>query len=186
MNTTDVCNMALGMIGQNYITAIDDGTHTANQCKAFFEPARDACLRDHLWNFALKRQALAQNAVAPVSGWTYGYNLPADCLRVIELNGDNELQWAIEDRVLVTNEPAAKIYYIAKLDPADWDALFLDAFTMLLASKLALAIAHDAAYSAAILKLYSVRLLDAKAVDAQENGLEDALEATDLIDVRNT
>src|SRR5690349_17639842 len=116
MNETDVCNMALGIIGQNFIADLDDGTHTANQCRLFFEPARDACLRDHKWNFALKRQALAQNSMPPASGWSYAYQLPPECLRVIELNADPETAWAIEGRTLVTDEPAATILFIAKSD----------------------------------------------------------------------
>jgi hypothetical protein len=185
MNSTDVCNMALGMIGQNFIVAIDDGTHTANQCKLFYEPSRDACLRDHKWNFAQKRQALAQTT-SPASGWSYAYTLPPDCVRVVELNGTPELQWAVEGRALVTDEPAATILFIAKSDDVNlWDALFVDAFTTLLASKLALAVAHDAQYSAQLLGLYQSRYGDAKAVDGQEAGTPDALGAPDLIDVRN-
>ncbi len=184
MNATDICNMALGTIGQNFITALDDGTHTANQCNVIFQPARDACLRDHLWNFALKRATLAQTT-APVSDWPYAYQLPADCLRAVALNGDPQLRWAIEGRTLVTDEPTATILYIAKADDVNlWDALFVDALTLLLASKLALAVAHDAGYSAELLKLYNLRFADAKAVDGQEQGVLDALGAPDLIDVR--
>jgi hypothetical protein len=184
MNATDICNVALGMIGQNFIAALDDGTHTANQCNIFFLPARDACLRDHLWNFAQKRAALAQ-AAAPASQWSYAYQLPADCLRILALNAEARLDWAVEGRTLVTDEPSATILYIAKVDDVNlWDALFVDAFTILLASKLALAVAHDAGYSAELLKLYNLRLADAKAVDGQEQGLPDPLGAPDLIDVR--
>ncbi len=184
MNATDICNMALGLIGQNFITALDDGTHTANQCSAFFAPARDACLRDHLWNFALKRAGLAQTT-APAAQWAYAYRLPADCLRVVALNGDAQLRWAVEGRTLVTDEPSAAILYIARAEDTNlWDALFIDAFTLLLASKLALAVAHDAGYSSELLKLYNLRYADAKAVDGQEQGLPDAVGAPDLIEVR--
>jgi hypothetical protein len=185
MNATDICNMALGMIGQNLITALDDGTHTANQCRLFFEPARDACLRDHKWNFALKRKALAQTT-APAADWSYAYQLPPECLRVVELNGDPELAWAVEGRTLATDEPAAAILFIAKADDANaWDALFVDSLTTLLASKLALAVAHDASYSLELLKIYNLRYSDAKAVDGQEQGAADALSAPDLTEVRS-
>lgn len=185
MNATDICNAALGLIGQNFITGLDDGTHTANQCNIFFLPARDACLRDHLWNFAQKRAALAQTT-APGSQWSYAYQLPADCLRVIALNAAAQREWAVEGRTLVTNEPTVIILYIAKVDDVNlWDALFVDAFTILLASKLALAVAHDAGYSADLFKLYNLRLADAKAVDGQEQGATDPLGAPDLIEVRD-
>jgi hypothetical protein len=185
MNATDICNVALGMIGQNFITALDDGTHTANQCKLFFEPARDACLRDHLWNFAQKRAILAQTT-APAAQWSYAYQLPADCLRMIALNAEAGLEWAVEGRTVVADAPSATILYVAKVDDVNlWDALFIDAFTVLLASKLALAVAHDAAYSTELLKLYNLRLADAKAVDGQEQGVPDPLGAPDLIEVRD-
>jgi hypothetical protein len=186
VNQTDVCNIALGMIGQNFITAIDDGTHTANQCKLFFEPSRDACLRDHKWNFALKRQALAQTT-PPASGWSYAYTLPPDCVRVIELNGDPEAEWEIERRALVTDAVTATVLFIAKADDVNlWDALFVEAFATLLASKLALAVAHDAGYSKDLLGLYNMRIVDAKAVDGQESGVPQPLDVPDLTtDVRN-
>jgi hypothetical protein len=184
MNATDICNMALGIIGQSFITSLDDGTHTANQCSLFFEPARDACLRDHTWNFALARKALAQTTT-PASGWSYAYQLPPECLRVLELNGEVETAWAIEGRTLVTDAPVATILFVAKSDDVNaWDALFVEALTTLLASKLALAIAHDASYSVELLKLYNLRTSDAKAVDGQEQGTAEPLSAPDLTDVR--
>src|SRR5258706_7161606 len=152
----------------------------------FFEPVRDACLRDHKWNFALKRRQLAETT-APLPEWSDAYHLPPECLRVMELNDDPELQWEIEGRTLVTDAPAATILFIAKADDVNaWDALFIDAFTTLLASRLALAVAHDAGYSVELLKVYSLRYVDAKGVDGQEQGVPDALAAPDLTDVRST
>jgi hypothetical protein len=185
MNSTDICNMALGMIGQNFITALDDGTHTANQCKLFFEPARDACLRDHKWNFGLRRKTLARTT-PPASEWSYAYQLPPECLRVIALNDDPDLRWAVEGRTLVTDAPSATASFIATVDDVNaWDALFVEALTTLLASKLALAVAHDASYSVELLKIYNLRYADAKAVDGQEQGAADPLSAPDLIEIRS-
>src|ERR1051326_2708676 len=174
MDVTEVCNMALGMIGDAEIANIADDNHAANMCNRFFNPARDACLRDSKWNFALIRVELTE-AAAPLSGWDHAYDLPPDCVRVYELNGSDCVKWEIEGRTLVTDEATAIIRYAGKPAVNTWDPLFVEAFATLLASKLALALKNDAAYSKALYDLYRTRYMDAQAVDGQEQGLPDQM-----------
>lgn len=181
---TDLCNDALGQIGSTFIAALDDGTFPANLCNRFYPTVRDAVLRDHLWNFAMTRVSLARNASAPVSEWTYGYTLPADCLRVVRLGLYDDIRWKIEGRNLVTNESSASILYIARIeDPNAWDTLFYQALATRLASKLAMPLASKASMAVELYKLYEAMISDARAVDGQE-GISDPMCATDLTDVR--
>jgi hypothetical protein len=65
MAVTDVsiANMALSHVGQhNQIAALSDSTEAARQCNLHFEPVRDALLRSHPWNFAVKRVRLITQA----------------------------------------------------------------------------------------------------------------------------
>jgi hypothetical protein len=190
MTSTDICNMALGMIGHSEIADIEDDNDTARKCRIFYDPTRRACLRDHKWNFAVARSAaLAENDDAPPFGWLHSFKLPTDpeSIRVLQLNGCDDSCWTVEGKNLLTNQTTAKILYIYDAPADQWDSLFVDMFVLLLASKLAAAVAHDAGYSQQLLKSYMQRIEDAKAVDGQEQGNQDTLRVPDLTtDVRNT
>ncbi len=195
---TDVINDALGMIGANRITAIDDGSVNANHAQTFYPLLRDSALRSHHWNFAMKRVELAQVAATPVFEFQFQYTLPADCLKVVEYNGasldTSQLtllesvqpgRYKIEGRKLLTNDGEVKIVYISRVeDPNVMDALFVQVLATWLASKLALAIAKDEKKSTALLKqAVEVLLPTAMAVDGQEGSVE-VFRTTDLIDGR--
>lgn len=183
-SVTDLCNDSLATIGEGPITAIDDGTIKANHCDRIFETLRDAVLRDHIWNFALKRIELAQTTT-PVFDWDYAFTLPADCLRVIRMGDNDDTPWKIEGRRLVTNTSTAKILYIAIItDMNVWDTMAFQGLATWMASKLATAIKRDIKLAAGLRELYKDILRDAKAIDGQE-GIPDVVTATDLIDGRD-
>lgn len=177
---TDLANDALGQIGQSFITAIDDGSTTANLCNRFLSDLRDAVLRDHTWKFARKRVVLAQNAAPPVSGWALAFTLPDDCIRVIRLGLSDDTRWSVEGKNLVTDESSATILYIARItDPSLWDAAFYQALSTRLASKLAMPLAHNGKMAADLFGLYASMIADAKAIDSQE-GIQDSMDSVDL------
>lgn len=81
----DICNLALGHLGDNATVASlepPEGSAQAEHCARFYPIARDAMLELHDWNFATKRALLAQVPFG-FSQWKYAYLQPADCLRVV-------------------------------------------------------------------------------------------------------
>jgi hypothetical protein len=170
---TDLCNDALGQLGEKPITAIDDGTAAANLCQAFLPALRDDALVEHHWNFNMKHIELALDDPAVKSDYIYSYALPADCLKVIQLNASDRVAWDVEAGHLVTNEGSATIKYLSRvLNPSLWHPKFYQALATGLASKLAGPIANN--YGAAA-KLYdlSVSKMDmAKSIDGQEGSVK--------------
>ena len=181
-NETSFLNDALAQIGQPRITAIDDGSVSANHCQTLWPPLRQAMLRSHHWNFAEARIELAQNVTAPTFEWAYAYDLPADLLKVKEVNGGEPVPYStdtwwpvstgykIEGRQLLSNDGIVKIVYVKDVENPDlWDALFYQAAAAWLASKLAMAIAKNAQMSQALLQqAHAVLLPLAMTVDGQE------------------
>lgn len=181
---TDCLNDALGQIGAARINAIDDGSPNANHCQTFYPSLRDSLLRSHHWNFAMQREALAQDAEAPAFEFAFSYTLPANLLKITEYNGaapDTSTlalfegirlarsRYKIEGRKLLTNDGEVKIVFIARItDPNVWDGMFYQCVATSLASKLASAIPKDA--KKAKEKLEEALLLwdQATAVDGQE------------------
>lgn len=139
---TSICNLALGILGQNAIMSLDDASQAARFCKQFYAHTRDAVLQSAQWNFAIKRASLSRLSDAPISGWLHQYQLPADHLRVIELNGADISsrfgEFAIEGNRLLTDDDGATIRYISRVEDANlFDALFVETLATKLASKLA-------------------------------------------------
>lgn len=186
VSPVDVANEALGMLGRPPITDLDSDTDPiAVQARLHFGSALRAMLRDHIWNFAHERRALAANAVAPISEFTTAFALPDNCFRVLSLNNSTQDIWRIEGRNLVTNYSTATIEYIKWVDdPNLWDGKFHEAFVTLLASKLAAALNTDNAKSSDLYNLYMAQLIDAKAVDGQESSNETVVCTTLTDDIR--
>lgn len=154
-NDVDVANMALTLLGEQAILSLDDETDAARALKRLYTIALDAALRDHKWNFAQLRRALARHQTSPSFEYDYQYTLPTDpyCLRVLETSLDSDQAWRIEtyktaseqSRVIVTDATSLSILYLARLtDPVLWDALFTDAFCVDLAYRASFAITRNA------------------------------------------
>lgn len=141
MNETDICNRALGRIGEERIMSMADASAAARACDLHFAGTRDEVLRGHRWNFATSRVALSRLSDAPAFGWDYQFALPTDFLRALEVNcaeDDVGYPWAVEGSNLLTNETAVNLVYIRReTNVAKWDSLFGEALTLKLAMKLA-------------------------------------------------
>lgn len=137
---TDICNRALGRLGQERILNMTDPGAGARACQLHFDGTRDEVLRSHRWNFAMARAALSQLSEAPAFGWDYQYALPADFIRALEVNETEDglgEPWTIEGSNLLTNEATVNLLYIKReTTVAMWDPLFQEAVTLKLAMKL--------------------------------------------------
>jgi hypothetical protein len=97
------------------------------------------------------RQTLAVTEIpgAPDNGWTYGFVLPATRIGeplAILSNVVNETylrQFMLEGGKLFTNVKPVWVRCRVELDPQYWDAAFLEAFTIALASGLAVPLLQD-------------------------------------------
>ena len=183
-SSTDLCNDSLAQIGSGFITNIDDTDRPATICKRFYATTRDQVLRQHLWHFALKRQNLVKDPTAPLFEWTFSYALPSDCIRPLRIGTTDAVPWKVEGRNILTDEDGVSLLFVRREeDPQKWDPMFYDAFSTLLASKLAKAIAHDIKFSNGLFEQYKIQLLEAEAIDSQE-GIPDEIRVPDLIDIR--
>src|SRR5688572_8267905 len=113
---TEICNIALGHLGEAPITSLNEDSKAAWACNLHYALTRDELLRGHRWNFAKDRVQLSELAEGPAFGWARQFQLPADCLRVLEFN-DQEIgdwiseEYEIEGRRLLTDAAVARIVY---------------------------------------------------------------------------
>lgn len=167
----EIANLAASKIGEDdQLRAPDDDTHLGRTIAAVWNSVRRAALRDHPWNFAVKRVALGASADTPI-GWKYAYPMRPDFLRLLELlDYPTSRDWALEGGALLTNYAAPlKIRYIADVtEPSLFDAAFVDAFAARLAFQVADRITGDESRKDRAWSEYQALLKAAKRVDALE------------------
>jgi hypothetical protein len=172
---TDLANHALSMLGEMPIASIDEvGSKPARLCKQFAETAVAEVLSLGRWNRSTLRATLAQASPAPSSGLSFYYQLPADCLRVLEINGE---QWGTSDEyfelegmMLASDSSTCTIRYIAKVPIGMLGALLQQAITCRLAAKLAVPLQGSAEKAQQMEGSFRRALGEARQVDAQECG----------------
>lgn len=173
-----VCNSALIKIGSDRISSITQDTRAAVLLNAIWSQTLDSVLRAHPWNFAITRAELAPTSDEPAFEWDYEYDLPSDCLRVLDLmdGNDEDIEFVIEDQKILTNESTIYARYIYRNDdPSSWDACFAEALAWRLAKEVVMSLSGNAALVEVCDKAYMKQLAEARTMDGAEGiikGLE--------------
>src|SRR5688572_30545422 len=146
---TDIVNAALDLCTESAIADLDGSDARSQKCKRLYQIWLGIEIEKEHWDFAIDRESIAADAVAPLNGWAYAYTLPADCLRPIRINNSDEIHFQVEGRKIVTDEPAPIIleYVSTEPDPNVWDATFTESFIHKMASIYAEALHNDAVMS---------------------------------------
>jgi hypothetical protein len=168
-SVVDICNRALSRVGDTRITSLTDGTKQATACNSAYEHIRDEVLRSHPWNSAIARASIAKLSDAPAFGYDDQYQLPADCLRVVEVY-DSRLPWVVEGDVILSDDGSPlKIRYIKQeTDPNKYDPLLLSAIAGRLALELVEELTQSNTKRERALQEFEVIMSTARRADAQE------------------
>lgn len=189
-STTDIGNLALSRIGHNRFMSSydDDATTEADLIRLHYPLCRDALLRSHPWNFAIKRVDLAQVDETPAFEFDYVYQLPTDCLKVIRTEMDYEnvdADYRIEGRKLLCNESTCAIEYVYRVtDTTHFDSLFIDALSYMIAAEVAMPLINDANAAAKARQEFDRVLREARSVDAQEGKPRPIIDSYDWLQAR--
>lgn len=183
-SVVDVCNRALDKLGQIPITSLTDGNTAANLCDRVWPITRDQVLREHPWNFAIRRTTTAPETSAPSWGFLYKHALPSNCLRLIEVDGLTTGEYLVEGRYILTDENVLYLRYLARIeDPNEFDSLFTDVVATRMAFDMCEGLTQSTTKKDWLYKEYEDLLLQAKRADGQENPPAE-LEEDDWINVR--
>lgn len=168
-SAVELVNLALVRLGFEPVATLNDDNDRARAGKRIYDQCRDELLRSANWNFAQVRVALAQGTTDPAWGELYAYQLPSDCLMVLETNLADTAPWRIEGRQLVTGEPAASILYVRQVtDPGEYDPSFTEALVDRLAFQLSYPLTRNAALGDVLLKKADDSFRRAKSRDGAE------------------
>ncbi len=176
---TEICNLALVRLGAPPIENITDLTKTAIVLNSNYDTIRDIVLRDHPWNFATRRVALARLDDAPAWGFSYAYQIPGDCLRILGIQNpdsdssddiDPTMVYKVEENKLLTDEETVALKYIYRCTTEGYfDTRFCSAFAARLAAEIAYYITGSPGIKQELMKEYMMEIVGARSIDAQEN-----------------
>jgi hypothetical protein len=168
---TDIANSALAKLGADRIVSLNDDTREARLLKEQFGKVRDDLLRSHPWNFAIERTSLAALTSEPEFGFTYEFQLPSDCLRVLEIE-DFDSEWQKEGNKLRADTTPLNIKYVKRtVEVGKWDANFCEVLAAKLAADIAFAVTQNASLKKQLNDEYMQKLREARSFDGQEGGV---------------
>ena len=171
----DIINVALRKVGATPITSRSSGTKTANAADDLYDEVRDALLRSHPWNFATKRVKLARIVTTPVYEYDYGYALPSDWMRTIQVSDNDQgvssithtMEIVASARAVLCNAEDVYLRYVSRVsDPNLMAADFRYALATWLAKDLAVPIASSNSLHEALAFELKVAIAKASSSDA--------------------
>ena len=133
ISDTVICNFALNLLGVEEIASINEASRAANVCKTAYYLTKEALLRSHYWNFAIKRVILTPDVTPPAFGYVYSFSIPSGAL--VWKFIDNIRPIKQEGRKLLTDDSSIKFIYVSNdTAEADFDPIFTKVLSTRLAS----------------------------------------------------
>ena len=172
-----ICNMALSHLGCRRIDSLEETSEEARAAALHYEPCRNEVLRGASWNFARRIVPLARLDKS-VPGWSGVYQLPLDCLYVLDIYGaegvsaDRELFRLIGREVLCKREQPWLEYISSQTDPATFDPLFASALACRVAAAMANTLTGNSSLKNQMIQLYQQSLGEARLADGTEGRFE--------------
>lgn len=150
VTSTDIANMALGVLDEAPIVNISDDNTAARLCNRHYDQTRKAELQKHAWVFAITSDELTGTDLDTGDGTlNWSFAVPAAALRILPLTYDGEPQgipisWRREGSVILTDQESPRIvrYITDVTNPDNFNALFTEVLVAALAVKIALPLTH--------------------------------------------
>ena len=144
-----------------------------------YSKIRDALLQDHPWNFACRWVELEDNGNTSHAHptFTYEIDLPADCLRVWQLEHADEKYEVMYEGKLSCDLDTVKVKYIRSVtDPSKFSPAFAEALALKLAEDMCFAITQNNSLKGTFLSQMELYLPRVRSVDGQENPGDDLMQ----------
>lgn len=179
----EIVNSALIKVGAERIISLTSDTKSAKVCNELYPRIRDKMLYDHPWNFAIARVELGLLSTTPLFDYGYEHQLPADCLRVLKVYGNDD-DWRVEGRKLLSNNDSVWIQYIRQVtDVTEFTPGFGEALALRLAAEISYSMTQSITLQDQLSKAAREELRSARSFNAQERSIT-TVGADDWVNVR--
>lgn len=168
VSEVSICNSAIAKIGGQRLVSLDDANERARLFKEQYPKMRDELLYAHPWSFATKRAAPVAVVLPPNSLYPAKFQLPLDCLRVLEVEGWTS-RWSTEDGFLIVDHPDPVIKYVAQVtDVSKFSPAFSETLAAKLAAECCYSLVQSVTLRAQLIQEYEKQLRLARSYNAQE------------------
>lgn len=164
-----LCTAALLLVGADEINSFSDSTREAKLCGAIYEDLKDDMLQSHPWRFSIGQVELNQLAAAPLFGFSYGYQLPADYLNLVGKELSNMQHKLYENKIYV-NSSTLRVNYQFVPDESKFPAYFKRLIEFELATILSVGLLEDEGKAALYENLANKQMKRARRLDSQSDG----------------
>lgn len=178
-----ICSNALILIGEEEITSLSEETREAQLCNALYGTTRDTLLQSHPWRFSLGQASLARLSATPEYDYKYAYQLPADMLRLIDVEA-NAIKWDIFENRIYTDATEVKVIYQFRPGPEKFPAYFVNALQLQMATALAVSLSEDESKSDLFERRANRATRMARNIDSQQRKAAVPDHAFSIIQVR--
>ena len=167
LSEVQICNLALGWLGAELITSLQDDNEGAKLCNANYASARDAVLESAQWSFAIQRRVLTPVVEEPEFTWGQKFLIPVNSIRILKVisnpsNPEVSTSWAKEGNFIVADQEKLYMIYLARItDTALFTAQFTQALAQRLAADLAIPITESRNLAENYWSLYLAKLEEA-------------------------
>jgi len=178
-SSTEICKLSLDLLQGGSVSDITaSSTSIEEVCNRWYDHSRRKLLRQHPWNFAIKRAELAASTDAPLFGATKQFPVPADFLRLLQVVDEDGTttgaeSYFFENKSIMfrwADSDVARIIYISdEEDVTKFDDLFIDLLSVEIALSIAYLVTQNNTNVDRLANIRKTLTATAKAIDGQEN-----------------
>lgn len=190
-NEVEICNKALGWLGQESITSLNEQSTTGELCKVNYPTLRDAVISERMWTFATVRE-VSESVAMDTWDQQYVHDFPDTWLQVFRVYSDvstfgKRIQsegWSVESGHVLANEDKVYLWGVNRVTAsARFSPLFVECLAARLAADLAIPVAESRTLQADMWALYNEKLAVAAVRDGQQ-GRAERMDSTRLTNAR--
>lgn len=166
--STEIINVALAEIGEEPVESENDTSSVAVLANLYLPACRREVLETTKWNFATKRASLQPLSTAPLFGYSYQFQKPADYLQGFPINSEG-VRYVVEQDKILADESPLQFKYIADIsDYSIWSNLAARALSLNLAVTLVAQIEKSDISKEGLVQKYEMALMRARRLDSSE------------------
>lgn len=173
MAAVDICRLALMRIGHQSIVSLQENSPEARACACLYAPLRDEILETFPWPFAMHRERLPEINTPPVGNYRHAYQVPSDCLRVIDIvhtSSSDPPTYVIEGRQVLTDQGSVTLHYVRRVEDVSlFSPQFVTTLSWRLAADLCLSLTREATQAKFCTEMYRFSLSQAASLQANQS-----------------
>lgn len=162
----EICNLALGRIGDIFISSLDDNSKEARMCSRFYDVTRQQLLVSHPWTFASVFDASLSPVVAtPELKFAYAFQVPTDCVKVQGLY-QPKTDFMLSGSMIYSDDETINLVYTQDVtDPGLFSVMFTSTLSLKLAYVLSYGLSASSALIKMIFQMYQIEFMEARRID---------------------